>query len=83
MANVTKALVLVVLVVPAWVRTLKAAATKMDVGVTPHTEGGPIVLTGREWKTSNMIAEPRLYTKKSNKKTTTNKKEKLLTFSHM
>ena len=29
----------------------------------PPTEGGPIVLTGREWKTSKKIAEPRLYKK--------------------
>ena len=29
----------------------------------PPTEGGPIVLTERERKTSKMIAEPRLYKK--------------------
>ena len=43
-AVVTKASVLVVWLAPAWVRILQAAATKMDVGVTPPTEGGPIVL---------------------------------------
>ena len=64
----TKASPLVVWLASAWVRILQAAATKMDVGVTPPTEGGPTVLTGREWKTSKMIAEPRLYKKKKKKK---------------
>ena len=35
-------------------------ATKMDIGVTPHRRC-PIVLTGRAWKTSIMVAKPRLY----------------------
>ena len=30
----------------------------------PPTEDGPSVQTGREWKTSKMIAEPRLYKNK-------------------
>ena len=40
-ADVVRASVLVVWVAPAWVRTLSAAPTKMDVGMTPCTEGAP------------------------------------------
>ena len=56
-------LALVVQIEPVGVRVPTVAATKMDIGVTPPppTEGGLKVLTGREWKTSKMIAEPRLY----------------------
>ena len=34
----------------------------------PPTEGGPLIQTGRKWKTSKMIAELRLYKKKKLKK---------------
>ena len=32
-----------------------------------RTEGGSIVLTGREWKSSKMIAEPRLFKNRKKK----------------
>ena len=51
MADVVRALALVGQVVPVQVRTLSAAPTKMDVGMTPCTEGAPLI--GREWKTSS------------------------------
>ena len=43
-----KALVLVVKIAAIVVRVPVVPATKLDIGVTPPTEGGPIVLTGRE-----------------------------------
>ena len=42
-ANVVKASALVVKIAPAWDRVPAVASTKMDVGMTPPTEGGPIV----------------------------------------
>ena len=53
-ADVIKALALAVQIVAAWVRVPMVAATKMDVGTTPCTEGAPTSpKTGREWKTSS------------------------------
>ena len=42
MANVVKALAVVVKIAPVGVRVLALAATKMDVGMAPCTEGAPI-----------------------------------------
>ena len=42
MANVVKALALVVCIDPAGVRVPAVAATEIDIG-TPPTEGGPMV----------------------------------------
>ena len=67
-ADVDKASVLVVEIARAWVRTLWAAATKMDIGVTPPHKVAQWSKTGREWKTSKMIAEPRLYKNRKKKK---------------
>ena len=67
MADATKASVLVVWVASAWVRILQVAPTKIDVGVTPHRRW-PNSPTGREWKTSKMIAEPHLYKNKNKNK---------------
>ena len=52
-ADVVKALALVVCIDPVGVRIPAVAGTKMDVGKAPCTEGAPMVLTGREWKTSS------------------------------
>ena len=43
MADAVKALALVVCIDPAGVRVPGVAATKMDVGKAPPTEGNPIV----------------------------------------
>ena len=43
----------VVCIDPVGVRIPAVAATKMNVEMTPCTEGAPMVLTGREWKTSS------------------------------
>ena len=67
MADVVKAPALVVEIAAVQVQIPIVPATKMDVGMTPPTEGGPTVLTGREWKTSKMIAEPRLYKNREKK----------------
>ena len=61
MADVVKASVLVVGIAAVGVRIPVVPATKMDVGMTPCTEGASNDPTGREWKTSKMIAETRLY----------------------
>ena len=54
MADVVKALALVVCIDPVGVRVPAVAATKMDVGMAPCTEGAPMIpKTGREWKTSS------------------------------
>ena len=42
-ADLIKALALVVQIAPAWVRVRAAAATKMDVGMDPCTEGAPMI----------------------------------------
>ena len=42
---------------------LNPAATKKRTLGEPPTEGCPNSLTGYEWKTSKMIAEPRVYKK--------------------
>ena len=46
MADVVKALALVVEIAAAWVRVPKVAAIKMDIGMTPCPEGAPMVQTG-------------------------------------
>ena len=51
MADVIEALILVVEIAAAGVRIPVVPAMKMDIRVIP-TEGGPIVLTGPELKTS-------------------------------
>ena len=43
MADVVKMLSLVVKIAAAWVRVPKVAATKMDIGMAPCTEGVPII----------------------------------------
>ena len=43
MADVVEASSLVVQIVAAWVRAPAEAATKMDVGIAPCTDGAPIV----------------------------------------
>ena len=43
-ADVVKALALVVQIAAAWVRVPKVAATKMDVGKAPCTEGAAMIL---------------------------------------
>ena len=62
MANVIKALALVVQITPVGARVPAVAAMKMDIGVTPpppqKVANSP---TGSEWKTSKMIAESCLY----------------------
>ena len=42
-ADVVKALALVVEIAAAWVRVPKVTATKMGIGMTPCTECAPIV----------------------------------------
>ena len=54
MAGVVKALALVVFIDPVGVRIPAVAATKVNIGKAPCTEGAPMVLTGREWKTSSL-----------------------------
>ena len=53
MADVVNELALVVCIDPVGVRIPAVAAKKMHVGKAPCTEGAPMVLTGREWKTSS------------------------------
>ena len=53
MADVVKALALVVQIAAAWVRVPIVAPTKMDVGMAPCTVGVPMIQTGRQWKTSS------------------------------
>ena len=53
MADVFKALALVVQIAAAWVRVPIVAPTKMDVGMAPCTEGAPMIQTGCQWKTSS------------------------------
>ena len=43
-ADIVKALALVVQIAAAWVRFPKVAATKMDVGKAPCIEGAPMIL---------------------------------------
>ena len=61
MADVVKAPVLLVEIAAVGIGIPVVPATKMDVGMTPYTEGASNDPTGCEWKTSKMIAEPRLY----------------------
>ena len=42
-ADAVKALALVVKIAAAWVRVPTPAATKMDVGKAPSTEGAPMI----------------------------------------
>ena len=74
MAHVVKALALVVKIAPAWVRTLSVAAMKMDVGMTPCSEGASMIQIMMSVEDQLMIAELRLYKKKKKKK----KKDRLL-----
>ena len=61
-ANVIKALALVVQIAPVGARVLAVAAMKMDIGVTPPPHRRwPNSPTGSEWKTSKMIAKSCLY----------------------
>ena len=51
--DAVKAPALVVCIDPAVVRVPGVAATKMDVGMPPCTEGAPMIQPGPEWKTSS------------------------------
>ena len=59
MADLVKALAIVVKIELAWVRVPAVAAMKMDAGMTPPppnhphpTESGPMIQAGPKWKTS-------------------------------
>ena len=60
MADVVKALALLVQIAPVGVRVPGSGSTENGHWGDPPTEGGPNSPTGREWKTSKMIGEPRL-----------------------
>ena len=51
--DAVKAPALVVCIDPAVVRVPGVAATKMDVGMPPCTEGAPMIQPGPEWNTSS------------------------------
>ena len=67
-ADVARALGLVVWIVPAWVRTLQAAPTKNGLWVDPPTEGGPMIQNRTSVEDQLMIAELRLYKNKNKNK---------------
>ena len=59
MADVVKALALVAEIAAAWIRVSEVAATRMGMGMTPCTEGAPIVQQDMSGKPAH---ELRLYT---------------------